>query len=263
MSDAEFPIGYRIDDWIEIVEHMRGGPERGQYIAALRDGERVLVTMSTRQTKNLGDVFQALAMTADGVATLRDVLPLAHPLGGEHACLVEELPEGLPSTTLSWPLDLRTAARLGLGLCDALEDAHGYGWVLGGVRPELVFVEGDEPSFTEVAPRAERFFTTATPSCAGSPHPFEHLYQAPEMLALRAPEAAADVFSLCAMLATWTDGPPFEGEGAAAQLFAITGERRRPYRGPAAWRALIDGGLSKEPSARPGLDDIRAVLRRS
>ncbi len=218
--------------------------------------------MSTRQTEELGEVFQRLEMTADGVATLRDVLPLEHPLGGEYACLVEELPAGRPSTELRWPLELRTAARLGLGICDALSDAHDYGWVLGGMRPELVFVDGDQPAFTEVAPRAEIFFQTSSPSSVGAPHPFDHLYMAPELLALGKPGVDADVFSLCAMLAAWTDAPPFEGDSAAAQLFAITAGKRRTYRGPDQLRALIDAGLAAVVAARPGLGDLRAGLQR-
>jgi hypothetical protein len=201
-------------------------------------------------------------MTADGVATLRDVLPLEHPLGGEYACLVEELPAGRPSSELRWPLDPRTAARLGLGICDALDDAHGYGWALAGMRPELVFVDGDDPVFTEVAPRAEIFYQTSSPSSVGAPHPFDHLFMAPEVLALRKADAAADVFSLCAMLAAWTDAPPFEGDGAAAQLFAITAGKRRPYRGPHQLRALIDAGLAGGAAARPGLGEIRTELQR-
>jgi serine/threonine protein kinase len=268
IQDADsFPLGVSIFDGLYVIESpIRGYPERGQYRARPAEDDEeshVIVTMTTRQGPSFQELEDRLAITADGVATLRGFHELEHPLGGIYTSMMEEEPPGRPISELRLPLAVPAAARVARGICDALEDAHGYGWVLGTMRPELVYVEGDggELLMTEVAPRCERFFATAIPTDAPTPPIFDRLYQAPELLAGREPTAATDVFSLTAMLAEWLTGRhPFEGDGAQSQLFAITAGRRRPWQGPPAQRDLVERGLAANPADRPSLHELREAL---
>jgi len=157
------------------------------------------------------------------------------------------------------------ALALALLLVSGGAAGHAAGCALGGLRPELVYVESRTALIvTAIAPRAERFWATAERRSYGVPPCFEQFFQAPELLArpFDPPGAAADVFSLAAMLAGWLAGEhPFEGDGAD-QAISIAIGRRRAWRGPAELAAILDGGLAVDPSVRTPLDVLTAELRR-
>ncbi|MEJ7602670.1 MAG: sigma-70 family RNA polymerase sigma factor [Kofleriaceae bacterium] len=114
------------------------------------------------------------------------------------------------------------------------------------MRPELIYVDGT--SIIAIAPRCEPFLMTAAPSSQGVIHPFDHYYLAPELLRLQPPTAAADVFSLGALLAMLVTGEhPFVGDMPYEQLVAILRGDRRPWTGPADLAAVVARALDPDP----------------
>lgn len=251
MND-EFPIGGRLDSGVwEITEVLYGSADRGLFRARRTDGHETgtaLVTLAPPQKLDYPELHRNLAMTGTGVAALRYVGPL-EAQGGRYDGLVEDEPAGRPLRGRA--PSPRQAADLIIALCEVVDDVGAYGWVLRGIRPELVYTD-DAFGLTGVAPRCEPFLYTASPACSGTPHCFDLLYSAPEVLKLRAPTPAADVFSLAAILAEVTGGEhPFAGDDPITQLHSITGGERRRWRGPAVLRAVIDAGLDADPGSRP------------
>jgi len=69
------------------------------------------------------------------------------------------------------------------------------------------------------------------------------------------------MFSLTAILARLVTGEhPFEGDDATTQLFSITGNQRRPWRGPEGLGALVDRGLDPDPQRRPSAGELGQAL---
>jgi hypothetical protein len=91
---------------------------------------------------------------------------------------------------------------------------------------------------------------------------FDNYYLAPEVV--RDPfgdHRTCDAFSLCAIAAHLICGEhPFEGEGVGLAVSIGMG-RRRPWSGPADWRAVLERGLAAEPEARPTLEELIRLAR--
>jgi serine/threonine protein kinase len=226
----------------------------------------VLVTLGLRQTLPIEELELRLDAYAEGIASLRHVGRLECDEDVALDALVEDEPDGVPSSALSWPLAPATAIRLAHALARAVSSANEvHHCALVGVRPELVYVTGAvEPRFTGVAPRCEAFLATSEAPREAAPPCFDHVYLAPEVLAAPREEAdaRADVFSVGAVLAHWLAGEhPFEGEGATGFVSVAIG-RRRAWRGPRELGALVDAALTPDPSARPSLAELVSALAR-
>lgn len=257
----EFPVGAALADGSLIVEAIRGDEVRGMYRAIDPRGDRLLVTVTSRQKRPHAEVARALALApVAGLAPLRQVAPL----DDEHDALAEEEPAGRPASELALPLWPGDAVELAAQVAAVLERAHATGVVLGFLRPELIYVEEAEgrPRLTGIAPRADLFVIGASAVYGARPL-FDHLFAAPEVLAMQKTiTPAADVFSLCAALAVWLTGEhPFEGDTPTAQLGAIASGRGRVWRGPAALGMVLGRGLEKSPAARPALAALVRELR--
>jgi hypothetical protein len=112
-----------------------------------------------------------------------------------------------------------------------------------GMRPELVYA--NEDGVTGIAPRCEPFFTTAEPRDYGIAPCFDQFFMAPELLSHpdQPPSPAADVFSLCTMLALWLTGQhPFDGEGIL-QAMPISSGKHRALDLPTRFRPVVENGL--------------------
>lgn len=258
--DEGFPVGAALPDGSLIVEAIRGDDVRGMYRAVDPRGDRLLVTVTSKQKVPHAQLERDLSLPVEGIARLRQV----GSLGPEHDALVEEEPHGRPSTDLALPLWPGDAVALAGELAAVLERAHAAGVVLGFLRPELVYLwDADgRPRLGGIAPRADRFVITASAAYGAKPL-FDHLFTAPEVLAMQKKiTPAADVFSLCAALAVWLTGEhPFEGDSPTAQMGAIAGGRGRPWRGPAGLGMALARGLERDPRARPALAELMRDLR--
>jgi eukaryotic-like serine/threonine-protein kinase len=224
------------------VDLPRGGD------ATEREGLRARVTREARA---------AARLSHPGVVTVYDI---AHD--GDRDYIVMELVSAPTLEELvrtGGPLAPDRAARLGLGLLDALEAAHRAGIVHRDLKPRNVMV--GEDGATKLAdfgiasvqgdPRL-----TATGLVVGSP-----AYMAPEQVEAEAVSPATDLWALGATLWFAVEGQPPFGGGEFQTLSAIVnGRPRQPRRlGPLA--PVLARLLVKEPSARATPPQLRPLLR--
>ena len=200
----------------------------------------------------------AARLSHPGVVTVYDI---AHD--GEQDFIVMELVSAPTLEELvrtGGPLAPQRAARLGLGLLDALEAAHRAGIVHRDLKPKNVMVRED--GATKLAdfgiasvqgdPRL-----TATGLVVGSP-----AYMAPEQVEAQAVSPATDLWALGATLWFAVEGQPPFGGGEFQTLSAIVnGQPRRPERlGPLT--PVLARLLVKDPAAaRPRPSSVPSSVR--
>ncbi|HEX7146097.1 MAG TPA: serine/threonine-protein kinase [Actinomycetota bacterium] len=199
----------------------------------------------------------AARLSHPGVVTVYDI---AHD--GEQDFIVMELVSAPTLEELvrtGGPLAPQRAARLGLGLLDALEAAHRAGIVHRDLKPKNVMVRED--GATKLAdfgiasvqgdPRL-----TATGLVVGSP-----AYMAPEQVEAQPVSPATDLWALGATLWFAVEGQPPFGGGEFQTLSAIVnGQPRRPERlGPLT--PVLARLLVKDPAARATPAQLRPLLR--
>jgi hypothetical protein len=221
-------------------------PRGGQ--AGDREGLRARVTREARA---------AARLSHPGVVTVYDI---AHD--GDRDYIVMELVSAPTLEELvrtGGPLAPEQAARLGLGLLDALEAAHRAGIVHRDLKPRNVMVRQD--GATKLAdfgiasvqgdPRL-----TATGLVVGSP-----AYMAPEQVEAEPVSPATDLWALGATLWFAVEGQPPFGGGEFQTLSAIVnGQPRQPQRlGPLT--PVLARLLVKDPVARATPAQLRPLLR--
>lgn len=241
-----------------IIDELRGVPVRGMYRARDVDGPTTyLVTMGPPQKAELSALRRALAFDVPGIAPLAYLGRLEPHSEAGYEGMLEREPAGLPVSALAPPIARAAALRIALDVARVIRGAHAAGIHFGTLRPELIYVQSAAtPVVTEIAPRADRFWLTASDVCFGVAPCFDSFYLAPEQLArpFDPITAATDVFALGAMLAHGLTGePPFDGEGTPQAMSIMLG-CRRPFAGPPELAALIDRALAPEPAARITLD---------
>jgi hypothetical protein len=224
------------------VDLPRGGD------AAEREGLRARVSREARA---------AARLSHPGVVTVYDI---AHD-GGQDFIVMElvSAPTLEELVRSEGPLPPERAARLGLGLLDALEAAHRAGIVHRDLKPKNVMVRED--GATKLAdfgiasvqgdPRL-----TATGLVVGSP-----AYMAPEQVEAEPVSPATDLWALGATLWFAVEGQPPFGGGEFQTLSAIVnGQPRRPQRlgilAPVLARLLV-----KDPTSRATPSQLRPLLR--
>jgi hypothetical protein len=213
-----------------------------------REGLRARVSREARA---------AARLSHPGVVTVYDI---AHD--GDKDFIVMELVSAPTLEELvrtGGPLAPERAARLGLGLLDALEAAHRAGIVHRDLKPKNVMVRED--GATKLAdfgiasvqgdPRL-----TATGLVVGSP-----AYMAPEQVEAQAVSPATDLWALGATLWFAVEGQPPFGGGEFQTLSAIVnGQPRRPERlGPLT--PVLARLLVKDPASRATPAQLRPLLR--
>jgi eukaryotic-like serine/threonine-protein kinase len=199
----------------------------------------------------------AARLSHPGVVTVYDIAQ-----DGGHVFIVMELVSAPTLEELvrtGGPLAPERAARLGLGLLDALEAAHRAGIVHRDLKPRNVMVRDD--GTTKLAdfgiasvqgdPRL-----TATGLVVGSP-----AYMAPEQVEAEAVSPATDLWALGATLWFAVEGePPFGGGEFQTMSAIVNGRPRQPRRlgplGPVLARLLV-----KDPAARASPAQTRQLLR--
>lgn len=246
---ATFPIGGRLGQGrYAIMQTLRGGPDRGMY-RTRGTGEPVsyLATLGPPQARDVAALWRDLALDVPGIARLAYIGRLEPDSEAGYDAMLECEPAGCPVAELAYPIAREVALQIALGVARLIRGAHAAGCFLGTLRPELIYVQSaTAPVVTGIAPRAERFWLTATPRTYGVAPCFDGFYQAPEQLVQPhdPATAASDVFALGAMLAHWVTGEhPFEGEGAL-QAMSIALDRRRDFTGSPELAASINAALA-------------------
>jgi hypothetical protein len=253
-----FPVGATLlGGDVRIMEHLRGGPEAGQYMAIGPKGA-CLVTTSSPITLPYSEAEARLRLALPGVSPLWFVGPVESN-EGPHDALVEALPRGKPGDRLG-SLSVNNAIALATTVAHDLAHAHTLGAVYGGLRPELVFVDEQAPVTVRVAPRCETWLDLGGARKEGA-LVFERLYAAPEQLKTGRASAPADVFALGATLAFWLGAAPFGRGHRSEQLEAIVSGKPDLSALPAELATLIARTLALDPTKRPSAAELRDALR--
>jgi len=167
------------------------------------------------------------------------------------------------------PLPPALAARIGLGVLDALVAAHAVGVLHRDVKPANVLVsaganDGDDDDrlgvkLTDfgVAALQDESGLTLPGLVLGSPS-----YMAPEQASGDEVGPPADLWALGALLYFAVEGvPPFARGSALATAAAVVHGSPRPHHHPGTLTPLIDALLTKDPARRPDAAAVRATLR--
>jgi serine/threonine protein kinase len=247
-------------DW-ELVAWLRGSTGHGQGRYVHKDGTRALVTFTRPPAIPVDELTRRLQRTTEGVAPL-----LAIELTDERAIMYEHEPNGAPLSAPMSPLSPDDALAVLRGIAAILARAAEAGEVLGGIRPELVYV-GPELQITGIAPRAELLAGTTVPPLDLLPSsPFDAMYGSPELLGGGPLTPAADLYSACSLfLYVVTRSAPFgSGDGVIAQFLAMQrGAPEIPSSVPASIAAVVRAGLAVDPASRPSAQELLVALPRS
>ncbi|WP_067695583.1 serine/threonine-protein kinase [Nocardia jejuensis] len=148
------------------------------------------------------------------------------------------------------PMDLGGLRLLATGLASALLELDRAGLVHRDLKPANVLLAPDGPRVIDfgIARALEGDSKlTLTGSMIGSP-----AFMSPEQAEGHPPTAAADVFSVGAMLAMAATGAsPFAGDSTPQILYNVMHSTPDTTGAPAGVRELIDACLDKDPARRP------------
>jgi protein kinase-like protein len=151
--------------------------------------------------------------------------------------------------------------RLAAGLAEALRAVHACGLVHRDLKPANVLLAADGPHVIDfgISRAFDGTQLTAVGMVVGTPG-----YMSPEQAEGALVGPASDVFSLGCVLAFAASGnAPFGGGSAASVLYRVVTGQPDLTTVPGKLREVISGCLAKNPSERPELAALGAMITRS
>ncbi len=213
----------------------------------------------TRRERTLREARATARIDHPNVVRVYDVVD-----EGERLWIVMELIAGPSLERMiaeDGPLGERDAARIGLGLVEALRQVHARGVLHRDIKPGNVLVEsgGQRVVLTDfgIAAIQDAKALTMVGMLVGSPD-----YMAPERVSGRPQGPPSDVWSLGATLCAAMGGrSPFSRDTTLATLHAVLYEEPELPASAGTLGTILAALLEKDPSVRPGLDDLESTLR--
>lgn len=156
------------------------------------------------------------------------------------------------------PLPEGQVRALAAGLVEALRDIHRVGLIHRDLKPGNVLLAEDGPRVIDfgIARATAADPLTRTGVVVGTP-----AFMAPEQFRTGAVGPAGDVFALGSVLVYAATGhAPFDGEGSHGIGFRVVYEDPDLTGLPEGLRPLVEPCLSKDPAARPTVDELLASL---
>ncbi|MFF7879623.1 protein kinase [Streptomyces sp. NPDC020794] len=213
----------------------------------------------TRRERTLREARATARIDHPNVVRIYDVVD-----EGERLWIVMELVAGRSLEQLvveDGPLDPPAAARIGLELVAALRQVHAGGVLHRDIKPGNVLVErrGHRVVLTDfgIAALQDAEALTMVGMLVGSPD-----YMAPERVSGRPQGPPSDVWSLGATLCAALGGrSPFSRSTTLATLHAVLYEEPELPATAGDLGEILAALLEKEPSTRPGLEELETALR--
>ncbi|WP_217549445.1 serine/threonine-protein kinase [Streptomyces sp. GbtcB6] len=212
----------------------------------------------TRRERTLREARATARIDHPNVVRVYDVVD-----EGERLWIVMELVNG---RSLEWimaeegALSPRAAARIGLGLVAALRQVHAGGVLHRDIKPGNVLVESTAGRVVltdfGIAAIQDAKALTMVGMLVGSPD-----YMAPERISGRPQGPPSDLWSLGATLCAALDGrSPFSRDTTLATLHAVLYEEPELPSTAGPLHDLLAALLEKEPTVRPGLEEVEREL---
>src|SRR6516225_9470799 len=159
------------------------------------------------------------------------------------------------------PLPEPAVWRLAAGLAEALRAVHACSLVHRDLKPANVLLAADGPHVIDfgISRAFEGTTVTAAGMVVGTPG-----YMSPEQAEGAQAGPASDVFSLgCVLAYAATGSAPFGGGSAASVLYRVVTGQPDLTRVPPRLRDVISACMAKNPSQRPGLTALGAMIARA
>nr|WP_323183066.1 protein kinase [Streptomyces phaeochromogenes] len=212
----------------------------------------------TRRERTLREARATARIDHPNVVRVYDVVDQ-----GERLWIVMELVDGRSLDKVlaeDGPLSPRGTARIGLGLVAALGQVHAGGVLHRDIKPANVLVErrAGRVVLTDfgIAAIQDAEALTMAGMLVGSPD-----YMAPERVSGRPQGPPSDLWSLGATLCAALGGrSPFSRATTLATLHAVLYEEPEIPSVAGELREVLSALLLKDPSVRPGLEELEAIL---
>ncbi|WP_332112904.1 protein kinase [Streptomyces sp. ActVer] len=212
----------------------------------------------TRRERTLREARATARIDHPNVVRVYDVVDQ-----GERLWIVMELVDGRSLDrvlTEDGPLSPRGTARIGLGLVAALGQVHAGGVLHRDIKPANVLVErrAGRVVLTDfgIAAIQDAEALTMAGMLVGSPD-----YMAPERVSGRPQGPPSDLWSLGATLCAALGGrSPFSRATTLATLHAVLYEEPEIPSAAGELREVLSALLLKDPSMRPGLEELAEIL---
>ncbi|MDQ0952503.1 tRNA A-37 threonylcarbamoyl transferase component Bud32 [Streptomyces phaeochromogenes] len=212
----------------------------------------------TRRERTLREARATARIDHPNVVRVYDVVDQ-----GERLWIVMELVDGRSLDRVlaeDGPLGPRGTARIGLGLVAALGQVHAGGVLHRDIKPANVLVErrAGRVVLTDfgIAAIQDAEALTMAGMLVGSPD-----YMAPERVSGRHQGPPSDLWSLGATLCAALGGrSPFSRATTLATLHAVLYEEPEIPSAAGELREVLSALLLKDPSVRPGLEELAAIL---
>ncbi|MFE2421018.1 protein kinase [Streptomyces hokutonensis] len=212
----------------------------------------------TRRERTLREARATARIDHPNVVRVYDVVD-----EGERLWIVMELVAGRSLERImaeDGPVGPREAARIGLGLVAALRQVHAGGVLHRDIKPGNVLVESraGRVVLTDfgIAAIQDAKALTMVGMLVGSPD-----YMAPERISGRPQGPPSDIWSLGATLCAALAGrSPFSRDTTLATLHAVLYEEPELPAAAGPLREVLAALLEKEPSVRPGLEEVEEAL---